>query len=270
MNESTVPAKTCNLCKEVKPATREFFYARSSAQGTWVARCKKCCDMTAKGMPPEQVNPSYVAPIVTRHDCPECGKSFAVSPAHLAQSPKSGIYCSRKCRHSDTRHVRFDPEKRRIQLLGKWGNGFFALVSPEDYDRVMTRRWNMNYKNYPILRRHEGEGTLALHRFILGVDASVAIDHIDGDPLNNQRENLRVCTYKENTYNRRKQKKPSSSQYKGVSLMRRTNRWHAEIKKDKKKYFLGCFKDEVSAGHAYDQKALELFGEFACLNFPVG
>ena len=271
MSDSSVPMKVCNLCQQPNPETREYFYAHPSGRNGLMAKCKKCFGLRVKGVRPEVINPAYVAPVVERRNCRECGKAFTCSPALAQQSPNSGIHCSRLCRQSDTRHVFQDPERTQIQLFGKLGDGNFALVSPKDHGRVMTRRWAMNAKRYVIMKRHgKEEGTVSLHRFILDVGIEIAIDHINGDPLDNRRENLRLCTYTENARNRKKQRKPASSRYKGVSMMRRTGKWHVQITKLKVRYFLGAFSNEEEAGRAYDQKATELFGQFARLNFPVG
>jgi hypothetical protein len=41
------------------------------------------------------------------------------------------------------------------------------------------------------------------------------------------------------------------------------------IGKNKKCYYFGCFEDEIEAAKVYDKAALELFGEFALLNFSI-
>ena len=68
-------------------------------------------------------------------------------------------------------------------------------------------------------------------------------------------------------------KKTGTSEYKGVywdKSGKRKKRWAVEIKKEGKKYCLGRYKNEIAAAKAYDQKARELFGDFAYLNVPIG
>ncbi len=93
------------------------------------------------------------------------------------------------------------------------------------------------------------------------------VDHINGDGLDNRKDNLRIVTIAENNYNKRKSKNVRSSQYKGVSIDKRTNRWRAIIYYKYRKINLGMFGDEIDAARAYDEAANELFGEFAKLNF---
>jgi len=93
------------------------------------------------------------------------------------------------------------------------------------------------------------------------------VDHFDHNKLDNCRANLRICTPRENTYNRRKTA-GASSRFKGVSRSRGHRKWHVELWSRGKKVFAGSFKDEVEAARAYDRKAVELFGEYAHLNFP--
>ena len=57
-----------------------------------------------------------------------------------------------------------------------------------------------------------------------------------------------------------------SSKFKGVSWFKRTEKWKAQIQYRKKVIHLGYFKDEIDAAKAYNAKAIELFGEYACLN----
>lgn len=69
-----------------------------------------------------------------------------------------------------------------------------------------------------------------LHRKIVGAsDRLVLVDHIDGDPLNNRRSNLRPCDHSKNLSNRGAQKN-SASGIKGVSWNAAKMRWHASAK----------------------------------------
>lgn len=109
-----------------------------------------------------------------------------------------------------------------------------------------------------------------LHRVVMAPPAGTLIDHINGDGMDNRRSNLRVCTYAENNRNRRKRKVRASA-YKGVSRSPESAKkpWRASIKRPEgKQTHLGCFWTEEEAARAYDDAARELFGEFACPNFP--
>jgi hypothetical protein len=92
------------------------------------------------------------------------------------------------------------------------------------------------------------------------------IDHEDHDGLNNQKENLRICSHSKNMQNAKKQKRTTSSMYKGVCIHRTS--FAANIQLDKKQIYIGLFKTEEDAAKAYDKKAIELFGKYAYLNFP--
>lgn len=104
-----------------------------------------------------------------------------------------------------------------------------------------------------------------MHWHILKVPNGMFTDHKDGDGLNNQRSNLRVCTIQQNNRNQRPRKGCSSS-YKGVCYHKQIKRWRAYIDVDRKRINLGCYGDELSAAKAYNQEAQNLFGEFAKLN----
>ena len=86
-------------------------------------------------------------------------------------------------------------------------------------------------------------------------------DHIDGDKLNNQRSNLRVCSHTDNLRNGRKHK-DSRSLYKGVSSKGKSSRVQVDGK------LIGSFPNERWAAMAHDIAAKDLYGEYARLNFP--
>ena len=93
------------------------------------------------------------------------------------------------------------------------------------------------------------------------------VDHIDKDKSNNCVSNLRWATRSQNNSNISESRhKNKACKYKGVTFMNNKLMFRARVVKDKKEYFIGSFKTEVEAAKAYNVKALELFGEFACLN----
>jgi hypothetical protein len=59
-----------------------------------------------------------------------------------------------------------------------------------------------------------------------------------------------------------------SSEYKGVTWNKNTEKWQAQIKIDKNNKYLGLFSNEVDAAKTYDKAAKKLFGRYAKLNFP--
>jgi hypothetical protein len=102
------------------------------------------------------------------------------------------------------------------------------------------------------------------------------VDHINENGLDNRRENLRIATRIQNQANQRKQSTKTTSRYKGVCLDRGRNRWMSYIGSNKdgatKRIYLGYWANtptnEIEAARAYDRAALEIYGEFANLNFP--
>ena len=93
------------------------------------------------------------------------------------------------------------------------------------------------------------------------------IDHMDMNKLNNRRSNLRICDRSENQRNHRLQANNTSG-YKGVYFDKQANKWKAQIQHHGRNNHLGLFLTPEEAGHAYDTKARELFGEYGRYNFP--
>ena len=155
----------------------------------------------------------------------------------------------------------------------KLSQGLVALVDDADYDYLNQWRWyagescNTFYvQRNQWLRDSKKCRTVKMHRLIVGVtDPSVLVDHKDGDGLNNQRSNLRVCTRQQNNKNRRAVGVGSSG-FKGVGFHSRDKVWWATIGSEGKDFYLGSFKTEIEAAKAYNDAALRLHGEFACLN----
>lgn len=117
------------------------------------------------------------------------------------------------------------------------------------------------------IRRRRRMTSLRLHRLIMNPPKGMMIDHINGDGLDNRRENLRVCTNAENQRNARLSSRNKSG-YKGVSWNKRDKKWRSQIQHERKVRHIGYFDCPKEAARAWDAVAKELFGEYANLNFP--
>lgn len=146
--------------------------------------------------------------------------------------------------------------------------GKFAIVDTEDYDHLSKHKWcaTKNSQTFYACRARRGKKVF-MHRLIANAPAGLLVDHIDGNGLNNQKHNLRLCTITQNARNRGPNRN-ASSRYKGISWSKCCKKWQARIRPNRKTIHLGLFDNEIQAGIAYDRKAEELFGEFAYLNFP--
>ena len=149
--------------------------------------------------------------------------------------------------------------------LGKCG--LFALV---DDDFTTDINWGFDGR-YVYFRRHirmEGKKQkykkIYLHRLIMNTPTGMDTDHINGDKLDNRRENLRITTRSQNSMNQKKTR--GASKYKGVNWHNQRGYWKAEIKLNGKKKHLGVFLSELEAAEAYNLAAIEKFGKFAKIN----
>jgi hypothetical protein len=162
-----------------------------------------------------------------------------------------------------------------LSVYGKKNAGkYFAQVDDEDYDFLMHWSWYAikNCKRYYAIRHSPySESKIYMHRIILGLDnKKLYADHIDGDGLNNQRNNLRVATPQQNCANRIKAKN-KTSKYRGVCLAAdrpERTKWNSHICINGKSISLGNYAVEEDAARAYDKKAISAWGVFARLNFP--
>ncbi len=154
--------------------------------------------------------------------------------------------------------------------------GKIAIVDEEDYKWLSQWTWshcpNRKKDGYAQRAIYLGAGkcrTVYMHRLIMNATDAIEVDHINQNGLDNRRCNLRFAD-SQNQFNRNKQKNNTSG-YKGVwkkQDQHRKNPWFADIKCQNKRIRLGGFTTAEEAARAYDEKAKELHGEFACLNFP--
>lgn len=101
-----------------------------------------------------------------------------------------------------------------------------------------------------------------LHRLITKAPKHLQVDHINGNKLDNRKENLRLCTNASNNRN----KKALKGKYKGVYWSKSNKCWIAQITKNYKNMYLGSFKTAKEAAVQHNKFARRLHGKYALLN----
>jgi len=148
----------------------------------------------------------------------------------------------------------------------------YAMVDNEDYFVLRNMKWRM-HKSYTTNCFYAvtsvGESSIAMHLFIVNAPKGFEVDHKDGNGLNNQKINLRACTHQQNGSNLRKNKKNTTG-FKGVHFNTSRNTFQSYITPNRKHIYLGSYKTDQEAALAYDEAAIEHFGEFACTNRKLG
>lgn len=162
-----------------------------------------------------------------------------------------------------------------IRIHGVFGEWFETLVDADDIHLIDLPgiRWRATPSGYErrnyVTARYERR-LLRMHRVITGVEDGLEVDHKNNDAFDNRRCNLRPATPSQNQANRHALPRNTSG-YRGVTFVKKVSNWQASIKHNGYRYHLGCFATPEEAAHAYNVKAIELFGDFARPNtLPTG
>lgn len=148
-------------------------------------------------------------------------------------------------------------------------NSSKILFDKDDQKLFDSYKWRISTQGYLVAyKRGSGRkhySIIAFHREVLNANKNQQIDHINGNRLDNRKENLRLCNNAENNRNKLKSKK-GSSKYKGVCWHKASKKWKASITVNYKSIHLGYFSIEKDAAKAYNEAAINFFKEFALLN----
>jgi hypothetical protein len=153
----------------------------------------------------------------------------------------------------------------------KLSKGKVAFVDDEDYERLNQFKWyavkgGRTFYAQRNIKLTTRMSCMLMHRMILEPKDKYHTDHKNGNGLDNRKENLRYASEAQNQWNSQKRIGNSTSRFKGVEWNKKQQKWRANIRVNRIKKYLGCFADETDAAKAYDNKAKELFGEYAKLN----
>ena len=135
--------------------------------------------------------------------------------------------------------------------------------SESDKDTVESHKWHINKCGYVVRtqQKNNKHTCLYLHRVLMSPPSTKIVDHIDGNPLNNTRENMRVCFKQQNSMNQKK-RCTNRSGFVGVCWDKRSSRWEASLTYKYKKKFLGYYNDKQDAIKARKEAEEKYFGEF--------
>ena len=199
----------------------------------------------------------------------KCGNIKEIRPSDISSGVKS-CGCMRKERNEVIdygTHLGLIIRNNKKEKIGE------CLIDKKDYEKIKQFKINAtnlgktrNYRAVFYNGRDNDKRTIQVSRFLIGVNVKgTQVDHINGNPLDNRRANLRICTNTTNNWNKEKTK-ANTSGYKGVNWAKAAHKWEACIKANGIKHYLGLFTDKKEAAQKYNEAALKYHGKYAKLN----
>jgi hypothetical protein len=144
----------------------------------------------------------------------------------------------------------------------------YALVDDKDFDYLNQFKWCF-HDNYAVRsqynKKSKTEKQILMHRIILKTPKNKITDHIDGNGLNNQRKNLRICTQSGNRINS-KISSHNTTGFKGVRWCEDHKKYRSYLTLNKKVYHLEHFLTKEKAAKEYNKAAKKYHSKFARLN----
>ncbi len=150
--------------------------------------------------------------------------------------------------------------------------GYEAMIDAADLPLVEANKWFAQEAYYRdgsvravyVVRQIRINGKITpirLHRVITEAEDGFEVDHINGNGLDNRRENLRVCSKAQNQHNARR-RSDNKSGFKGVRWYPKYQKWNTSIRLNGKSKNLGYFRCPTAAAVAYAKASAELHGDF--------
>ncbi len=150
--------------------------------------------------------------------------------------------------------------------------GYVTTVDADNHAALSGKGWYAHTRRGKVyaVRHSDDDHTKMehLHRIVAGAPPRMVVDHINGNTLDNRRENLRVCTHANNMRNRGGPATHNTTGFIGVKV-RKSGRFTAYIRSQGTSYTAGTFDTAEEAARARDRLTIQLHGEFAALNFPL-
>ena len=142
---------------------------------------------------------------------------------------------------------------RKCEEIGR------SILDLDDVDKIKEYKWRLISSGY--VTTEINKKIILLHRLITNCPDNMCVDHIDRNPLNNRKNNLRICTPQENNFNKGLIKTNTSGAT-GVSWCNRESKWRARIQINSKEIHLGMFENKKDAIEARKRAEIKYFGEY--------
>lgn len=201
----------------------------------------------------------------------ECGNETIVGGSHLKSGHTRSCGCLMK--ESAAKQGRASRQYNKYEFKDDYVIGYTNQGCPfyfdiDDYNLVKQYCW-YKYNGYittntPIELKNTNKykNQIRLHRLIMNCPDDMVVDHINHDPTDNRKSNLRIATPLQNGFNRSTLCN-STSGVTGVSQYKDTGKWRAYIMLHNKQLYLGTytnFEDAVAARKKAEEK---IFGEYS-------
>lgn len=150
--------------------------------------------------------------------------------------------------------------------------GYVAIIDDDDFALISRWKWQAAkrgkqiYATTDVGESRSDKRKLYMHRVILDAPENLTVDHINGNGLDNRRENLRLATRQQNVVNRHRTRQNPHSQYRGVFLASNKRTWFAQIVSGGKSIYLGTFPTQFEAAQAYNEASVRHHGEYGYTN----
>lgn len=140
------------------------------------------------------------------------------------------------------------------------------IIDLDDLDKVIQHRWRVDDEGYVHSNFAMIDGkapVIALHRFVMNCsDKNFDVDHINHNPCDNRKDNLRICTHLQNMHNL-KPRKNNKAGVSGIQFDSSSKRYIATIGVNMEKIYLGCYEsleDAIKVRKEAEAKYYKGFG----------
>lgn len=170
--------------------------------------------------------------------CDFCGKEFSKKLAACKTTKHS--FCSRQCAGKFRRknnEIIIGTEFSKIKIISSSYGEKYALIDNEDISKVMGYNWCLSRKTYVYCNALKTD----LQRLVLNYYGNLDIDHINKNPLDNRKCNLRICSHLENMQNQNARKN-NSTKIKNIHYRPKHQQYVVDLVYKGKRYYGGCYK----------------------------
>lgn len=171
--------------------------------------------------------------------CCDCGNTKLVLDVHL----KNGNTKSCGCLLTETNKKKSTGNNWKMcdgYMVGYTKRGIEFYIDIKDYDQVCKYTWCMNSGGYLHTKTGHRNSSISLHRLIMNPPDNKVVDHINHNPRDNRRNNLRICDQKDNMRNKSLNKR-NTTNHTGVYKSPYNGKWLAKICCDYRLINLGTF-----------------------------